>query len=1035
MNVGFVILLLAFSNAESADASDLRRTQVVSGSSDKTNNIAEVAEHTQRTFTVVGRHDSRRFDAGIPTTLEQARNLSARERENSSINNPWCDDGCFCYSSLEVHCTFQQITTVPSVFPPNTKKINLAYNKITRLPDNRLSVYGSTLRFLFLQSNRIRSVRGGVLAGLENLSILRLSWNQLSAVQKNSFRDLRALKRLYLDNNRLYFIHPEAFLGLTKLRSIQLEGNALTRLHPDTFVTVRFGQYFRYSNVQYLYLSNNKFTVFPRSILAGINRLKHVYLHGNPWECSCHLPWLHQWIRESGKYRCKRSIFSRNQPAICATCQSPGWLRQQEISRVHFSNITCTPPSLIDRRGARHVRTTDYNVDSSLTEIENEALLYKHGTKNKLRGSFRLDNRVGSLVLMHCNATERPEAYTTRIGYTNFTFVGRLSVRMKCWIEYPERQRKLNRILSPYLNSALNLTSFAKRRKRYRTQYRLSIIGEPLTKLPPPAFRLRSATLAKASRILHQNKTRMIIFGNRFRPEDGTLEMLLQTRVEFRPSAVNAADQAWTMVIDPRPDYIATLLFKPGKMAVIKCTAMGYPKPTISWILPNKRLVGAGKRFRRFIVTMKGKLFIRGVRVSDSGIYRCLATSSKRIGTSGSSDIGAKRVQVVPDVYEEIDTPSVHLTKGKDEILNCETLASPGAVYAWTLPSNTILTGERQDDRFQSFKNGTLVIRHTLYNDSGLYSCIAANRAGYMTANYKVQIQNMTEIMTTEAPGVSTDFIFTTRPLLSTETPNSSNVTIAHDVNMASHGVTTGGLEETTAPKTNISSLTTKTNVAASDSGNDRETYVTSTISSSASMTSLPTSTIASETTTSLSFLSTIPLTSSTTSPLMSSTTPPKTSSNTSSLTSTITSTLAPSINPTTTPTTVLSTTSSATVSNTSLATSSNTSTAVPPSTSEIFKTNSTHVENIQIVNNTQTKPLNTQDTTHDTINGHHSLKHEMNTSEAGEYFNRIIILRQNREHGEFPQSDLLPQERDGLQFEYGSRRTVIYNSDTHKTR
>lgn len=156
-----------------------------------------------------------------------------------------CANQCKCYGEREIHCTFRLLADVPSELPPSVVKINLAYNKIKRISPSALAGTSSTLRFLFLQSNEIRSIHGGEFGGLNKLEVLRLSWNGISGVFKLSFDNLTSLSRLHLDHNKITFIHPEAFLGLTSLTLLQLEGNKLSKLHPDNFATLRFNKYFR----------------------------------------------------------------------------------------------------------------------------------------------------------------------------------------------------------------------------------------------------------------------------------------------------------------------------------------------------------------------------------------------------------------------------------------------------------------------------------------------------------------------------------------------------------------------------------------------------------------------------------------------------------------------------------------------------------------------------------------------------------------------------------------------------------------------
>jgi len=72
--------------------------------------------------------------------------------------------------------------------------------------------------------------------------------------------------------------------------------------------------------------------------------------------------------------------------------------------------------------------------------------------------SLRLDGQMGPLVSVYCDATQRPTTIVTMNVNANYTYIGSFEVPMECTVEHPESADRLNKILMPYLHSALLFT-------------------------------------------------------------------------------------------------------------------------------------------------------------------------------------------------------------------------------------------------------------------------------------------------------------------------------------------------------------------------------------------------------------------------------------------------------------------------------------------------------------------------------------------------------------------------------------------------
>lgn len=56
------------------------------------------------------------------------------------------------------------------------------------------------------------------------------------AIEPKTFSGLKSLKWLYLNNNRINTIDPQTFSGLTSLIDLRLDNNQISAIQPNTFI-------------------------------------------------------------------------------------------------------------------------------------------------------------------------------------------------------------------------------------------------------------------------------------------------------------------------------------------------------------------------------------------------------------------------------------------------------------------------------------------------------------------------------------------------------------------------------------------------------------------------------------------------------------------------------------------------------------------------------------------------------------------------------------------------------------------------------
>nr|XP_034358578.1 muscle, skeletal receptor tyrosine-protein kinase isoform X7 [Arvicanthis niloticus] len=155
-----------------------------------------------------------------------------------------------------------------------------------------------------------------------------------------------------------------------------------------------------------------------------------------------------------------------------------------------------------------------------------------------------------------------------------------------------------------------------------------------------------------------------------------------------------------------------------GLKAVLPCTTMGNPKPSVSWIKGDNAL----RENSRIAVLESGSLRIHNVQKEDAGQYRCVAKNS--LGTAYS-----KLVKLEVEVFARIlRAPESHnVTFGSFVTLRCTAIGIPVPTISWIENGHAVSSGSIQE----SVKDRVIDSRLQLFiTKPGLYTCIATNKHG-----------------------------------------------------------------------------------------------------------------------------------------------------------------------------------------------------------------------------------------------------------------------------------------------------------------
>ncbi|XP_053316263.1 nephrocan-like [Spea bombifrons] len=259
---------------------------------------------------------------GIQTISGQARLPYLRYLSMESNNLQYLPDNFFThFTSLQyLGLSGNQLLKIPHHLPKALQRVQLKRNKIKYIKVKDVK-HLENLSELNLSENHLSSVDG--MQFLSNLSSVDLSRNQLvslpsklptklqrldcsnnqiSRVTTHDFKGLQNLKHLFLDNNVVSQFDDRALHWCVQLSSLAAEQNQLTSvpfglpvsltrldLKGNTIEDISEVSFKNLKKLQVLNLRNNKITTLDHQVLECLTRLRHLYLDGNPWNCTCKL--------------------------------------------------------------------------------------------------------------------------------------------------------------------------------------------------------------------------------------------------------------------------------------------------------------------------------------------------------------------------------------------------------------------------------------------------------------------------------------------------------------------------------------------------------------------------------------------------------------------------------------------------------------------------------------------------------------------------------------------------------------------------
>uniref|UniRef100_A0AAY4DTV1 Ig-like domain-containing protein n=1 Tax=Denticeps clupeoides TaxID=299321 RepID=A0AAY4DTV1_9TELE len=633
-----------------------------------------------------------------------------------------CPHPCACYLPTEVHCTFRSLLSVPPSLPAQAERVNLGFNTINRIPESSFAGLRK-LELLMLHGNDVHKIPHGAFRDLVSLQVLKMSYNKLRVITGQTLFGLSSLVRLYLDHNRIEFVHPDTFHGMTSLRLLNLEGNHIQQLHPSTFSTISFLQLFHFSTLKHLYLSDNILTTLPKQLLQNTPQLESLFLYGNPWNCDCRMSALLEWTtRHSGVLKCKKDK-SYPKGQLCSMCVSPKHLNNSSVS--DQKDLTCKRPVI-----------TAPEQETSSEDNESELL-----TDADLRGSFGnitldLSDEHGNQVELTCSIDDPRESSKIsweHISSLHISIKMNLSLNLQCAIDQKSYER-LWKLIAYYSEVPVNLQREIMLSKEPKLSYRYKqavdrdayyYTGVRANILSQPSWIMQPFLNLRLNRPYSTALSVRLILGTQLFPNLET-EMIRRQR------------RQWVMIRNNnQTQMLLTALV--GATSEMDCNVLSSGDPLVQWILPDGSKIKAPytSADQKVFLSSNGKLTIKAIDHSDSGVYYCIAEVNNDL------DFLPFRLAVIessaPSPGEKAG-PALAKFVGDPISIPCITSGSHSADVNWIFPDGSTANIKANSSKAYVFSNGTLFIPHGKLSNNGYYKCVALNQYGVDTLASKVTI-------------------------------------------------------------------------------------------------------------------------------------------------------------------------------------------------------------------------------------------------------------------------------------------------------
>ncbi|XP_056874779.1 netrin receptor DCC isoform X2 [Takifugu flavidus] len=175
-----------------------------------------------------------------------------------------------------------------------------------------------------------------------------------------------------------------------------------------------------------------------------------------------------------------------------------------------------------------------------------------------------------------------------------------------------------------------------------------------------------------------------------------------------------------------------------GDTALLECKVSGDPSPVIRWQKNREDLPVTFDPNSHLAMLPSGSLQVSRVQPPDSAMYRCLADNPGSSRTGSDAELRVLPEPGLPRSLQFLQRPSkVTALLGTDVVLECSVSGYPTPSIQWRKGEELIQSWNK---KYSLLVGSNLLIRSVTDDDSGSYSCTAANRNQNITAQAELGV-------------------------------------------------------------------------------------------------------------------------------------------------------------------------------------------------------------------------------------------------------------------------------------------------------